>query len=116
MARQDQKEAYHAALLVRALREARGEHVVGYKVGFTNRTILERYQVFAPIWGPTWDTTVMHYDGRGKVCLQRTSLPRLEPEVVFGLSRTPPVDASYDELFDCLDWITPGFEGSGANR
>lgn len=102
--------AYEAALRLRALREARGERVVGYKVGFTNRTIWERYQVFAPIWGPMWNTTVTHCDGEGVIALRATSLPRIEPEVVFGLARTPPRSPTLDELFACIEWIAPGFE------
>lgn len=102
--------AYEAALRLRALREARGERVVGYKVGFTNRTIWDRYQVFAPIWGPMWNTTVTHCDGEGVINLQRASLPRIEPEVVFGLAKTPPRSPSMEELFACIEWIAPGFE------
>ena len=30
----------------------RGERPAGYKIGFTNRGIWQRYQVFALIWGP----------------------------------------------------------------
>src|SRR6185295_10811886 len=55
--------AYALALQVRALRIARGERPAGYKVGFTNRTIWQRYQVFAPIWGSVWDSTLERSDG-----------------------------------------------------
>ena len=54
--------AYQRALAVRALREARGEKVRGYKIGFTNRTIWARYAVYGPIWGPVYDTTVSSCD------------------------------------------------------
>jgi 2-keto-4-pentenoate hydratase len=47
--RHDVPSAYQDALAVRGLRVARGEQPVGFKVGFTNRTIWERYAVFAPI-------------------------------------------------------------------
>ena len=46
----DVSAAYQAALQVRRLREQRGELPRGYKIGFTNRSIWERYQVFEPIW------------------------------------------------------------------
>ena len=52
----DVAAAYQRALAVRALRVARGEQPRGYKVGFTNRGIWQRYNVFAPIWGTVWDT------------------------------------------------------------
>jgi 2-keto-4-pentenoate hydratase len=50
--------AYQTALQVRKLREARGEIPKGFKIGFTNRSIWERYQVFEPIWGTVWNTTL----------------------------------------------------------
>ena len=106
----DLPAAYETARQLRALREARGERVVGYKVGFTNRTIWERYQVFAPIWGPVWNTTLTQCEGQGTVDLTGTSLPRIEPEIVFGLSRTPPVNPSAQEVFGCIEWMAPGFE------
>ena len=106
----DLSAAYQTALQLRQLREARGERVVGYKVGFTNRTIWERYQVFAPIWGPVWSTTLAHCEGQGTIDLAGTSLPRLEPEVVFGLNATPPAQPTLAQVFDCIDWIAAGFE------
>jgi 2-keto-4-pentenoate hydratase len=102
--------AYQAQLAVRALRVQRGEHPLGYKVGFTNRTIWERYGVYAPIWGPVWDTTVTRCEGRGTIDLSGTCQPRLEPEIVFGIARTPPTDPTLEQLFACVDWLAPGFE------
>ena len=106
----DVAAAYRDALAVRALRIGRGERPVGYKIGFTNRTIWERYGVFAPIWGPVWNTTLTVCDGRGAVDLSGTCQPRLEPEIVFGIAETPPADASLEDLFACIDWLAPGFE------
>ena len=102
--------AYQQSLAVRTLRVARGEVPRGYKIGFTNRSIWPRYNVFAPIWGTVWDTTLAFCDGQGSVSLARTCQPRIEPEAVFGLRATPPADATLDDLFDSLDWVAPGFE------
>jgi 2-keto-4-pentenoate hydratase len=106
----DLDAAYAQALAVRDLRLARGEQPRGYKVGFTNRTIWARYNVFAPIWGTVWDTTLTFCEGEGRVSLERSCQPRLEPETVFGLKATPAANATLDDLFDALDWIAPGFE------
>ncbi|HYP83392.1 2-keto-4-pentenoate hydratase [Variovorax sp.] len=108
----DLPTAYQAALAVRELRIARGERPVGYKIGFTNRTIWERYAVFAPIWGTVWDSTVSHADasGNGTLDLKALAQPRLEPEVVFGLRATPPRSATLEQVFDCVDWLAAGFE------
>src|SRR5215216_5053362 len=50
--------AYRVTAEIRRLREARGERVLGRKIGFTNRTIWPEYGVYAPIWGYVYDTTV----------------------------------------------------------
>ncbi len=106
----DLDAAYAQALAVRDLRLARGERPRGYKVGFTNRTIWARYNVFAPIWGTVWDTTLTFCEGEGRVSLERSCQPRLEPETVFGLKATPAANATLEGLFDAIDWIAPGFE------
>jgi 2-oxo-3-hexenedioate decarboxylase len=106
----DRETAYRAALAVRARRIARGEKPRGFKIGFTNRTIWARYQVFAPIWGTVYDTTLSHCSGDGRLALARTCQPRLEPEVVFGLRHAPPTDTDPQGLFDAIDWIATGFE------
>ncbi len=106
----DLADAYRQSLALRTLRIGRGERAVGYKIGFTNRTIWERYRVFAPIWGPVWDTTLIRCDDGGSIALSATCQPRLEPEVVFGIAATPPRAATLEQLFEAVDWIAPGFE------
>jgi 2-oxo-3-hexenedioate decarboxylase len=100
-----------------ALRRARGERPVGWKIGFTNRTIWPLYGVRQPIWGPVWDTTLRLLDGtEASVDLDRLSEPRLEPEVVIGLKASPPVQADARDaaataaLVACIDWVAHGFE------
>jgi 2-oxo-3-hexenedioate decarboxylase len=102
--------AYERALSVRQLRMARGEQPCGYKVGFTNRTIWPRYGVYAPIWGTVWNTTLAFCEDEAAISLRATSQPRLEPECVFGLARTPPARATLDDLLASVAWIAPGFE------
>jgi 2-keto-4-pentenoate hydratase len=106
----DLPAAYERSLTLRQLRIARGERPVGYKVGFTNRNIWPRYGVFAPIWGPVWDTTVAFCDGAGILPLAKACQPRLEPEAVFGMAATPPANATLDDLLACVEWVAPGFE------
>jgi 2-oxo-3-hexenedioate decarboxylase len=106
----DLPTAYARALAVRALRQARGEVPRGYKVGFTNRTIWPRYNVFAPIWGTVYDSTLAFCEGEGAVSLATTCQPRLEPEIVFGLRTTPVPGATLAQLFDAIAWVAPGFE------
>ncbi len=107
----DLPAAYQTALQVRALRQARGERPVGYKVGFTNRGIWPRYNVFGPIWGTVWNTSLTHApQGQGSVALAATCQPRIEPELVFAFKVAPPVHPTLQQLFHSLDWMAPGFE------
>ncbi len=106
----DVAEAYERALSVRQLRLLRGEQPRGYKIGFTNRTIWQRYGVYAPIWGTVWNTTLSFCEGAGELSLTGTCQPRIEPECVFGLKATPPARATLDQLLACVEWIAPGFE------
>ena len=103
-------EAYRMQLDLRAARIARGEHPRGFKIGFTNRTIWPRYDVSAPIWGSVWDHTVQFCERQGSVPLANTCQPRIEPECVLGIAVEPPADADLQQLFECLDWVAPGFE------
>ena len=106
----DLPQAYQRALQVARLRTSRGELPCGFKIGFTNRNMWPRYNVFAPIWGPVWNTTLTLCDGAGEVSLRNTCQPRIEPEVVFGMRSTPAPDASLQQLFEAVAWVAPGFE------
>ena len=103
--------AYALADRLRGLRLARGERPRGYKIGFTNRGIWARYQVFEPIWAPVWDRTLQLLDGvEASVSLQGLVQPRLEPEIVFDFARAPRAGMGAGELATCLDWVAHGFE------
>lgn len=102
---------------VAALRRARGETPVGWKIGFTNRTIWPLYGVRQPIWGPVWDSTLVRLAGTdAEVRVERLAEPRLEPEIVIGLHASPPPDADAHDaastaaLLDCVGWVAHGVE------
>lgn len=107
----DTATAYAVSERLRQLRLARGEKPLGWKIGFTNRGIWERYGVYEPMWAPVWDTTAVLLDGTEcELSLAGLSQPRLEPEVVFGLARTPRAGMTLDELRGCVEWVAHGFE------
>lgn len=107
----DTASAYAVAERLRQMRLARGEKTVGWKIGFTNRGIWERYGVYEPMWAPVWDTTTELLSGAEcRLSLAGLSQPRLEPEVVFGLARTPRPGMTLDELRGCVEWVAHGFE------
>lgn len=110
----DLPAGYAAALAVRAARIAAGERPVGYKVGFTNRTIWPRYEVYAPIWGTVWQNSLSHVDAAGPnagmVSLTGLCEPRIEPEIVFGLRAAPVPGCTLAQLVDAIAWVAHGFE------
>lgn len=106
----DVAHAYQQALLVRQLRLDRGEQPRGFKIGFTNRNIWPRYNVYGPIWGTVWNTTLTFCEGHTSLPLTGLCQPRIEPEAVFGMASSPAVGATLDELFTSIDWVAPGFE------
>jgi len=107
----DTATAYAVGEALRRLRVARGERQLGWKIGFTNRGIWERYGVYEPMWAPVWDTTTELLPGAEcQLSLAGLNQPRLEPEVVFGLAATPRAGMSLDELRRCVAWVAHGFE------
>jgi 2-oxo-3-hexenedioate decarboxylase len=106
----DLDRAFETALAVRALREARGERVAGYKLGWTNRANWPRQAVSAPMWGTLHEASVVHCAGACDAALAWTTLPRLEPELVVALRTPPAPGGGLQALFECLDWVAAGFE------
>ena len=107
----DNLAAYKVAALVGAMRKARGEKVVGRKIGFTNRTIWDEYDVHAPIWGNVYDSTFHRLDDIDEPFdLGRVVEPRIEPEIVFSLASAPRAGMSEAELLGCVAWVAHGFE------
>jgi 2-oxo-3-hexenedioate decarboxylase len=105
------EEAYRITGLVRRMREERGECAVGRKIGFTNRTIWDEYDVHAPIWGPVYDRTMFDLSALGGTFpLQGLAEPRIEPEIVFGLARAPQPGMDEAALLGAIEWVAHGFE------
>jgi 2-oxo-3-hexenedioate decarboxylase len=104
-------EAYAVLAAQRALREQRGERVVGRKIGFTNRTIWPQYNVNGPIWGYIYDSTFRNLSEVGeRFLLAPFSEPQIEPEIVLCLKAAPQSGMDESALLGCLAWIAPGFE------
>ncbi len=107
-------EAMQTGIVV--ARIARGERPVGYKIGFTNRSIWPLYGVFHPIWGPVWNSTLRKVEaGNAGECaaidvdLSRFVQPRLEPEIVVGLRATPRAPTP-QAVCEAAEWFAHGFE------
>lgn len=105
----DERAACRIAHEITARRAARGERMVGRKIGFTNRTIWPIYGVSGPIWGPVWNTTLHTLSDR-PVSLPALPEPRLEPEIILGLKAAPSPGMTVEALAGCVDWVSHGFE------
>jgi 2-keto-4-pentenoate hydratase len=103
-------DAYRITAVLNQKREARGEKRLGRKIGFTNRTIWQQYNVYAPIWGYVYDSTVHDLDSTAALPLTGLAEPRIEPEIVFGLAAAPSPDMDDAALLSCVDWVAHGFE------
>ena len=118
---QDLGVARELQAAVNALRMARGDRPMGFKIGFTNRSLWPLYNVFHPIWAPVWDRTVYQSDAGPSVQIADIDmnqigkplgtflLPRLEPEIVLGL-RHAPASSSMEDVADSVEWVAHGFE------
>ena len=107
----DLAAAYAVSRAVVAERVARGERPVGWKIGFTNRTIWDEYGVHAPIWGPMYTSTVHEIPfNRVAACsLHGLVEPRIEPEIAFRVARPPEPHLEGMALLACLDGVAHGF-------
>jgi 2-oxo-3-hexenedioate decarboxylase len=107
----DLAAAYRVTAAHRRLRTARGETVVGRKLGFTNRNIWPEFGVFAPIWGDVFDTSFHEIAPEGADFeLSAFSEPKIEPEIAFGLVRAPEPGMDDAALMSCVAWVAHGVE------
>jgi 2-oxo-3-hexenedioate decarboxylase len=105
------KDAYRVTAKVRALREKSGEIPRGRKIGFTNRNIWAEFGMHAPMWGYLYNRTIHDLENiDGTFSLAGLAQPRIEPEIVFGLSAAPRPGMDANELLGCIDWVAQGFE------
>jgi 2-keto-4-pentenoate hydratase len=97
---------YGAAERLHAHRLAQGWKPVGRKIGFTNRTLWQRYGVHEPMWGWVYDRTLIDArSGKATVRLDGLVQPRIEPEIAFKLRHKPGKD-----LVGCIEWMAHSVE------
>jgi 2-oxo-3-hexenedioate decarboxylase len=107
----DVARAYAVLRDLHERRKARGWRAIGRKIGFTNRTLWQRYGVDRPMWSHVWDRTVQFApDGRATLALAGLHEPRIEPEVVFGLAAPLPPTTDAAALLAAVEWMAAGFE------
>ncbi|MCB1544233.1 MAG: hydratase [Methylobacteriaceae bacterium] len=103
-------QAYGVTPRLRSAFEARGERIVGRKIGFTNRNMWKAFGVESPIWGYVTSGTTSNLSDASVAAAQDFAEPRIEPEIVFGLSASPAAGMSEAQLCNCIGWVALGFE------
>ena len=106
----DAAAGYRAAQRLHAHRLEAGWKPVGRKIGFTNRTLWPRYDVYEPIWGYVYDRTIVHARARhAEVELAGLVQPRIEPEVCFKLKAAPRA-GDPAALLEAIEWVAHSIE------
>ena len=89
-------------------RLARGERLVGLKMGLTSRAKMAQVGVDEVIWGRLTDA--MRVSDGGSVDPTTYIHPRVEPEVAFLLDRVPEPDEPYGDFASAVRAVAPAIE------
>ena len=101
-------DAYRTALEIKEVRENKKEKASGIKVGFTNKTIWDKYSVNAPIYGFMYSSTVLNTNQ--SFSPEKFLEPKFEPEIFFRLSKKPHREMSDIDLIACCESFGIGVE------
>lgn len=102
----DDAYAVQAALLER--RMARGERIVGVKLGFTSKAKMAQMGVSDVIVGRLTDA--MRIADGDTFDLSRFIHPKVEPEVAYRLCRDVDLDDPLTDIESCVDAVAPALE------
>ncbi len=102
------ENAYEISSMINSLRTAKGEILSGIKIGFTNKSLWEQYNVDTPIFGIMYDTTIKM--NNAKLNINKYLEPKIEPEIYFKFSKTPSSKMSDYELLACCSSFGIGIE------
>ena len=103
-------DAYRVSHWLEAARAKRGETSAGRKIGFTNRNIWAEYNVYAPNWGYVTTRSLRELADTPQLPLAPYAEPRIEPEIMFGLSRAPTPGMDELALMNCIAFVSHGYE------
>lgn len=98
-------EGYQIARLLLEARRARGDRVIGAKLGFTNPAVWPSVGLAGPLWAPVFAAT--YVESAREVALPGLRSPEVEPEIVFGLKRGARRDAPIESQ---IEWYALGLE------
>ena len=99
------EEAYAVQEALVGLRTARGERVVGVKLGFTSKVKMAQMGVSEVIVGRLTDA--MRIGDGADVDLARFIHPKAEPEVAYRLCADVDLDDPTTDIVSCVDAVAP---------
>lgn len=102
------EEAYAVQALSLERRFARGERLVGVKMGLTSRAKMIQVGVNEPVWGRLTDA--MRLEEGGSLSKRRYVHPRIEPEISFLLKKDLSGVVSAIEALSAVEAIAPAME------
>ena len=106
----DLDTAYAVEAEVAHARRASGHQTVGWKVGYANKAMWRALKLETLVWSHMYDDTVRYADWNdAKLSIASMFSPKIEPEIVFKLAKTP---ASSDPVavLEAAEWYALGFE------
>jgi 2-oxo-3-hexenedioate decarboxylase len=104
--------AYEVEAELASRRRATGHRAIGLKVGFANKAMWRILKLETLVWAHMYDDTVhLAPTSRATYGLAGRVAPRIEPEIVFRLSRAlEPGVTDPAEVLDAVEWMALGFE------
>src|SRR5580693_4349727 len=86
----DLNAAYGVEAKLKQFRQAAGHRAVGWKVGYANRAMWRALKLETLVWAHMYDDTVRYADWNdAKLSIASMVAPKIEPEIVFRLAKTP---------------------------
>lgn len=104
----DVDDAYRIQLTSIERRLARGEKIVGVKMGFTSEAKARQMGVDEVIYG--WLTDAMHVDNGASIALEAFVHARAEPELAVRLGKSLEGEVTPEEAWDAVDSVAPAVE------
>jgi 2-keto-4-pentenoate hydratase len=106
----DLDAAYAVESAIAQARRDSGRRTVGWKVGYANKAMWRALKLETLVWAHVYDDTVHYADWNDKtLSMGAMFLPKIEPEIVFMLSKTP-ASSEPAAVLEAIEWYALGFE------
>jgi 2-oxo-3-hexenedioate decarboxylase len=106
----DLDTAYATEASIAAIRRAAGHQTVGWKVGYADQAMWRALKLDTLVWAHLYDDTVRYADWNdAKLAIGSMIAPKIEPEIVFKLAKTP-VSSDPAAVLEATEWYALGFE------